>query len=573
MTTPPPPGTDPPHGAAADAPPRLEREVSGAVLDRLLTFLDRTSDLVGVTDAHGAVVYLNRAARTRLGLREDDRSITTDDLFPQEAFDIYFDQIRPRIVGGDIWTGYLPIRGAVEPLEMWATIVGETSPGGEVDWLVVAAREVNDWHHSPDTVPRHAAFDSLTGLATRSLLLDHIAKARSRAIRHDHVVAVAFIDLNDMTAVNHTFGSAVGDGVLVEVAHRLRDSVRVIDTVARVGGDQFVVLFDGVADEEEATVLTTQIQATLESAAVQVDGRTIDVSASIGIAVAREGELGDHLLGRADTAMYEVKADRRSRRGQASGSVGPGLRSVTLKDIAVAVTRHEIVPHYQRVVAASDGATRGIQALARWLRPDGSTEDASQFLAIADDSGVSFTLDLAILRHALGDLAVGASVGRLYVPVSPRFLRRPGVERFVEEVLARAGVAADRLAVLVDEQLVTTRALVIGDAISALRDLGVHLVLDARPPGADEPAATTPGRHRGDGTATLFDQVRLRPSWMATFDDDPAALLARVARAHDQGQEVLVSGVETEAQLQRLRDLGCELVSGHLIGRPQPTPG
>lgn len=573
MTTPPDPGTEGPDRRAPDAPPALEREVTGAVLDRLLAFLERTSDLVGVTDANGAVVYLNRSARIRLGLREDDRSITTDDLFPQEAFDIYFDQIRPRIVGGDIWTGYLPIRGAVEPLEMWATIVGETSPGGEVDWLVLAARDVDDWHHSPDGVQRHAAFDGLTGLATRSLLMDHLAKARTRAMRHDQVVAVAFIDLNDMKAVNHTFGSAVGDGVLVEVAQRLRDSVRVIDTVARVGGDQFVVLFDGVADEEEAAALTTQIQATLESAAVEVEGRTIDVSASIGIAVAREGELGDQLLGRADTAMYEVKADRRNRRGQAPGSAGPDRRSVSLKDIAVAVTRHEIVPHYQRVVDASDGATRGIQALARWLHPDGSTEDASQFLAIADDSGVSFTLDLAILRHALGDLAAGTDLGRLYVPVSPRFLRRPGVERFVHEVLTRAGVAPDRLAVLVDERLVTTRALVIGDAISALGDLGVHLVLDARPPDADGPPATAPGRHRGDGTAALFGQVRLGPIWMGAFDDDPAALVARVGRAHDQGQDVLVGGVETEVQLQRLRDLGCELVSGHLIGHPQPTPG
>lgn len=582
MTTPPSSGTGSATGPSDLGPadeqashPELDRMLAGPVLGRLLTFLERTSDLVGVTDANGSIVYLNPAARMRLGIREDESSITTDDLFPPAAFDIYFDQIRPRIIGGDIWAGYLPIRGAVEPIEMWATIVGETSPGGEVDWLVLAARDVNDWHHMPDAVHRHAAFDELTGLATRSLLMDHLAKAQTRAARSGQAVAVAFIDLDDMKAVNHTFGNTVGDGVLVEVARRLRDAVRVIDIVARVGGDQFVVLFDGVADEDETTALVTQIQASLESASVAVGDRTINVSASIGTAVARDGELGHQLLGRADTAMYEVKADRRNRRGQPTRHVGADLRSVTLNDIAVAVTRDEIVPYYQRVVDIGGGTTRGFQALARWLRPDGSTVDASEFLAIADDSGVSFTLDLSILRHALGDLAGGNDLGRLYVPVSPRFLRRPGVDRFVHEVLARAGVAPDRLAVLVDERLVTARALVIGDALSALRDLGVHLVLDSRPPPADDdPASPSPShRVRDDGTGALFGQLRLAPAWMAVLADDAAPLAARVARARDQGQEVLVGGVETDAQRLALRDLGCALVSGHLIGRPEPTPG
>gem|GEM_PF-6945029 len=573
MTTPPRsgPGPSDPSDPPSPGGQGPERTIDGPVLARLVTFLDRTSDLVGVTDAHGSVVYLNRAARTRLGIRDDRRSITTEDLFPQEAFAVYFDQIRPRIVGGDVWTGYLPIRGAVEPLEMWATIVGEATPDGEVEWLVLAARDVNDWHHSPDAVNRHAAFDELTGLATRSLLMDHLAKARSRATRSGQDVAVAFIDLDDMTAVNHTFGSTVGDGVLVEVAHRLRDSVRVIDTVARVGGDQFVVLFDGVADEDEAAALTTQIQATLESATVDVEDRAINVSASIGIVLSRDGELGDQLLGRADTAMYEVKADRRNRRGTPL-RIGAELRSVTLKDVAVAVTRHEIVPYYQRVVDVGDGSTRGAHALARWLRPDGSAVDASAFLGIADDSGVSFTLDLAILRHALTDLAARTDLGRLYVPVSPRFLRHPGVERFVHEVLARAGVTADRLAVLVDERLVTTRALVIGDAISALRDLGVHLVLDTAPPG-DEATVAPDRRPRAGGMAGLFDQVRLRPAWMSELDAHPDHIAELIAQAHAADQEVVVGGVETPAQLGRLRELGCDLASGHLIGRPQPDPG
>jgi diguanylate cyclase (GGDEF)-like protein len=550
------------------------------VLDRLVTFLERTSDLVGVTDDQGNILYLNRSARGRLGVHDDpELPLTTAELFPQEAFDIYFDQIRPRILGGDVWTGYLPIRGSVEPIEMWATVVGETRPGGEVAWMVLAARDVNDWRYVPEGHQRHAAYDELTGLATRSLLMDHLAKAQTRAARTGNEVAVAFIDIDDMKMVNHSFGSTFGDAVLAEIAHRLRDAVRVIDTVARVGGDQFVVLFDGVADEGEVAALTTQIQATLESAAVDIDGRVINVSASVGTAMARDGELGDQLLGRADTAMYEVKADRRHQHGRPAPTIGPDLRSVTLKDLAVAVTRRDIVPYFQRVVDARTGDTRAVQALARWLRPNGVAVDAGQFLGIADESGVSFSLDLAMLRHAGAELAPRPELGRLYMPVSPRFLRHPGVDRFVHEVLSHAGLPPDRLAVLVPEHLVATQALVVGDALATLRELGVHLVLDTRP--ADDGAggaSSVEGQAsrkaaREDDIASMFGELRLAPGWIAVLERDPEAVSSVVRAALERGQRVLVGGVETEDQRRRLVDLGCGLLSGHLFAAPAAQPG
>ncbi len=574
----PPPPLDPGDPHVDGEPDPIGSTIAGPVLERLVTFLERTSDLVGVTDDKGTVVYLNRAARARLGLREDhDAPLTTAELFPQEGFDIYFDQIRPRIIGGDVWTGYLPIRGSMEQLDMWATVVGETQPGGEVSWMVLTARDINDWRHAPETHHRLAAYDELTGLASRSLLLDHLGKARSRSARTGRNVAVAFIDLDDMRTVNHTFGSALGDAVLVEVAGRIRDSVRVIDTVARVGGDQFVVLFDGVSDEREIATLVTHIQAHLEGAAVEVLGRSINVSASIGTAMARDGEIGDQLLGRADTAMYEVKADRREHSGRPAPSVGRDLRSVTLKDLAVAVTRHDIVPYYQRVVRAEDGRTDGVQALARWLRPEGPAVDAAQFLTIAEDSGVSFSLDLAILRDAAAALAPLPELHRLYVSVSPRFLRHPGVDRFVQEVLARSSLDARRLAMLVPERVVSGGGVLIGDTLAAVSDLGVGFVLDMQPLAHDRPADGHPARardrHHLDDLGSSFSEVRLAPAWTQLLTDAPDSIAAIVERAHDLGQKVLAAGVETDEQRQHLVELGCDLLSGHLIAAPAPVPG
>lgn len=558
----------------------LEPGDTVSVLDHLVAFLERTSDLVGVTDDSGNVVHLNRSARSRLGIPDEPGvRVTTADLFPQEAFDIYFDQIRPRILGGDVWIGYLPIRGAVESIEMWATVVGETRPGGEVAWMVLAARDVDDWRYAPEGHHRHTAYDELTGLATRSLLMDHLATAKTRAARTGQEVAIAFVDIDDMKMVNHSYGNSFGDAVIIEIANRLRDAVRVIDTVARVGGDQFVVLFDGVTDEQEVATLTTQIQATLEAAAVDVDGRSINVSASIGTALAREGELGDQLLGRADTAMYEAKADRRQQMGRPAPTIGPDLRHVTLKDLAVAVTRQEIVPHFQRVVDARTGAISGTQALARWIRPTGAV-DAGQFLAIADDSGVSFSLDLAMLRHAAAALAPRPELGRLYLPVSPRFLRHAGVDRFVHEILTRAELPADRLAVLVPEHLVAAQTLVVGDAVAALHELGVHLVLDSRPPDGHGPdrgstVVGPPARKaaRDVDIASMFAELRLAPGWIAVLERDPDAVGVAVRGAHERGQRLLAGGVETEAQRRQLVELGCELLSGHLFASPSAEPG
>jgi diguanylate cyclase (GGDEF)-like protein len=287
--------------------------LAGEVVAHLVAYMERTTDLVGVADDRGNVMYLNQAARDRLGVGAgSDRTLTTDDLFPNAAFDIYYEQIRPRLLMGETWSGYVPVRGGGgEPLDMWVTVVGEVLPGGEVAWLVITARDVTEWRHVHDEPLRHATHDELTGVATRTLLMDHTDIALARARRSGVSVAMMFVDLDNLKAINDSFGHQTGDLVLIEVARRLRDAVRAIDTVARVGGDEFVVLFDGVDDDLEAETLATRVHAILESAPIDADGTLVNVSASAGIAVSRGNEGGHQLLGRADTAMYDVKGDRR----------------------------------------------------------------------------------------------------------------------------------------------------------------------------------------------------------------------------------------------------------------------
>jgi diguanylate cyclase (GGDEF)-like protein/PAS domain S-box-containing protein len=539
------------------------------VAARLVEYMERTTDVVGVTDDRGNVIYLNRAARDRLGLTAvEGRTLTTDDLFPDEAFDIYYEQIRPRILMGQVWSGYLPVRGgASQSNDMWATVVGEVLAGGEVAWLVLTARDITEWRHIHEEPGRHATHDELTGVATRTLLMDHTDIALARARRTGAAVAMMFVDLDDLKAINDSFGHQAGDAVLVEVARRLHDAVRAIDTVARVGGDEFVVLFDGVDNEQEAETLATRVQALLESAPIDTGSALVNVSASAGIAVSRGNEGGHQLLGRADTAMYDAKGERRLLPMNSTPQPLDDVRPVSVHDVAVAVTQRAIVPHFQPVIDVSTGDIAGYQALARWVRGPANITPAASFISVVEGSGVGFTLDLAILRHAAGEIVTrnhlrdegGPDSAKLYAHVSSRFLTRPGVARFVREVLHHVGMPGQRLGLVIPASLLLQRAALVSEALSGLRDLNVRLVINL-------PAGQALQLPRVDH---LFDELRLGLGWLPS-GDGRSDLAAAVELAHREGLRARVVGVETAEQHAAAADAGCDLAEGRFYAPPSP---
>lgn len=532
------------------------------VAGHLVAYLERTTDLVGVTNERGEVVYLNRTARERLGLDPAAGRVTTADLFPGTVFELYYEQIRPRLLRGEAWNGYLPVRGRSEvPLEMWVTIVGGTGPGGEITWLVVSARDVTEWRHVRE-LSRKAAHDDLTGLPTRALLMDRLHVALARARRTGSQVGVMFVDVDELKAVNDRYGHRAGDQVLEEVARRLRDSVRAIDTVARVGGDEFVVLLDGVDDEDEARALATRVHACLEAEAMQVGEHQVNVSASVGVAVGSGDEDGDRLLSEADAAMYHEKGERRSIALGTSADHLVDVRAVTSHDVAVAVTQMAIVPYYQPVVRTATGALAGFQALARWVRARGEPLAAPDFIGVVEGSAVAFSLDLAMLRQAARDLAASGLATTLYVHVSAGFLSKPGVDRFVTEVVQHAGLDAGRLAIVVPGQLLGHRALAVRDTLGALREAGARVVLHL-------PHGTRPEARALSGE--LFSELRFAPGWIRALDVRPQLVAELVRSAHDRALLARATAVESESQFWQLREMGCDLAEGLHIGAPSAT--
>jgi diguanylate cyclase (GGDEF)-like protein len=537
--------------------PALGEGLPDEVAAHLLTFLDRTDDLVGVADDVGNISYLNHAARERLGIKGDDENVTTADIFPERAFDIYFEQIRPRIVRGEVWTGYLPVRGpADDTLEMWVTVAGEARPGGEVAWLVLSARDVTEWRHVREDLHRSARRDELTRLPTRSVLMEHLDKALDRARRTGDVVAVMCIDLDGLKTVNDTWGQSIGDAVLIEVGHRLRDAVRAADTVARIGGDEFAVLLDGVDDEDEAQSLANRVHAILESTAITIGGATINVSASAGLAIGGGTEDAARLLARADTAMYEVKDERRPPPIWTDQGVQARQRAITAHDVAVAVTQGAIVPWYQPVLESDSLEVVAYQALARWMHPsqvvgrDDAAVPASEFVAVVEGSAIGFSLDLSILRRAATEAAGYDGTTRVYVHVGPRFLTRAGIDRFISEVLDRANLTPHRLTLVVPGSVALRRIGLMTDALSAVIGLGVRIAVDL-------PLGMAPDLPPQAGH--LFSELRFGLGWSNAGE---AALRRPVDLAHDRGLQAHVIAVDTPSQLEQVTAAGCDLVEG-----------
>lgn len=291
----------------------------------LAPVFDRSPDLVGLSDDRGGVLYMNPAARGRFGIA-DVRAATLEQLYPPASVDLYYREIRPALLARGWWRGVVTMRGRRDALlEVRQTItagVGKT--GDTIEWLLSVGEDVTDARREHAELAFRATHDSLTGLANRALLLDRLDHALARARRDATTVAVIYADLDGFKAVNDTYGHAAGDRVLVEVGRRFGSVVRPSDTVARFGGDEFVVLCEGIDDGHgEAEEIAERLRRVLADEPLQVGATIVQLATTTGTAFAAAGATtAARLLAAADRTMYETRAARGTRSAGASREDG-----------------------------------------------------------------------------------------------------------------------------------------------------------------------------------------------------------------------------------------------------------
>lgn len=415
-----------------------------------------------------------------------------------------------------------------------------------------------------------ALHDKLTHLPNRVLLEDRFAQAIQAASRQHGVFAVLFVDLDGFKGVNDTYGHQVGDGLLVQIANRLRAALRSEDTISRVGGDEFVVLV-GVDEPADAGMVAGTLIETLRET-VYVEGHALHVSGSIGIALyPADGQDQDALMTNADAAMYHAKASGRNAYCYFERSMNHQARAqqTLIQDLRSAVRNGQLQLHYQPKFSASDNRLVGAEALLRWNHPVQGLLMPDQFITLAEKTGTIVPIGGWVLDEACRQLAVWHAAGHtdwsMAVNLSALQFCHAGMVESVARALAQHGVPAACLTLEITETTAMRDVEATLEIMTRLDAMGVRIAID----------------DFGTGYSSLLHLKRIPASELkidrgfvrdlAEDTEDAAIVSAIVALGRTLKLQVVAEGVETAAQQSFLAGLGCDALQGYLLGKPMPA--
>ena len=415
-----------------------------------------------------------------------------------------------------------------------------------------------------------AQYDSLTGLANRSLFQDRLNNAISQARRDQRSVAIMLLDLDRFKDINDTFGHPAGDALLKSVATRLRDCVRETDIVARISGDEFAIIATNLETENGATRVANKIVVAFE-APFELNGRDIYMSVSIGISLLDANVTdSEPLLKNADVALYQAKLesgnafryfdDAMNAREQAFKSMEHEIR--------LALRRDEFTLHYQPKLNLKSGEVVGVEALLRWPHRDRGMVPPSDIIAIAEASGLIQPIGAWVLRQSCAQIKEWQSLGLPAIPIavntSALQFKRSGLLDVVSDAISEAGILPELLELEITESVAMDRTGASANVIKQLCDLGVQITID----------------DFGTDFATFrlltdipVNGIKIDRSFVhkMTRDSKNAAIVkAIILMGRDLNLSVVAEGVETEAEHRFLRSHGCEQVQGWHFSRALP---
>jgi PAS domain S-box-containing protein len=567
---------------------RIRRQL--AERDQLFQLIsENAADMIALVDNNGRRLYNSPAYQKVLGYSAEDLKETSsiEQIHPDDRPRVLQAAEKARQSGQGERVEYR-IRhkdGSWRTLESTACAIQNAR--GETDKLVIVNRDITERKRAEEMLAHNAFHDVLTNLPNRPLFLDRVQHALTLSKRHpNYKFAVLLIDLDEFKLVNDSLGHAAGDELLIQISQRLKDCVRRADTIsrprtsdepgrlsdhtlARLGGDEFTILLDDIRDPIEAVRVAERIQTELAIPFV-VNKQEIVISASIGIASSTSPQIqAEDLVRDADIAMYRAK-----RAGKACCEVSdPAMHANAVKrlkletDLRKAFDRGEFRVHYQPIVSLQTGKLTGFEALTRWQRPDGILSPID-FIAVAEEIGLIIPMNRQLLREACRNLRSWQSEFpsspplTMSVNITPREFAQPDLATEIRKSLEESGVDPSCLQLEITETIAMRDAEKSGHVLSQLKALGVCLSID----------------DFGTGYSSLsrlrripVDTLKIDRAFISNMDSDPESreiVRIIIVLAHNLGLKVVAEGTETEAQVNLLKQLNCEMAQGCFFSRP-----
>ncbi|MFL9920504.1 EAL domain-containing protein [Paraburkholderia fungorum] len=546
---------------------------------RLQALVANTSDAILVSDVDGTVIY-EAPTRRPDPLKNMGRLVGSSLLDPIHPADRPTLQSLLQAVSSTIRsTKWIEIRTRGEG-DAWryiqltlTNLLDEPAVGA----IVATASDITERKSFEEQLARRAFYDTLTSLPNRALLLDRIGQAEARARRRNAMIGVVFVDLDNFKRVNDSLGHHVGDRLLIAAAKRLEGCVRPSDTVARLGGDEFVILLEHLGSEatSEGTLVADNILAQF-SQPFDLDNKQYIVSASVGLAIAHAGagrSDADTLLRNADVAMYRAKNDGKGRYVVFEENMhAEAVRRLEIEtDLRSAIEHRELCVHFQPIVQLQTQGFREMEALVRWQHPTRGLLPPSEFIAIAEESGLIIPLGRYVLEEACQQVArwqrefPAEPPLQVSVNLSPRQFDDPNLVADVAAALASADIGAALLKLEVTEGLIMRDTGKSIETLRNLKDFGVTIAID----------------DFGTGYSSLsylrklpLDVLKIDRSFVqgigASAEDD-AIVRAVLSVAQSLGLSVTAEGIETDEQARLLREWSCQAGQGYLFSRPLPA--